>query len=178
MRQIWFTSDLHFGHANIIKEDYSNRPFDSLEEMEEGLISNWNEVVNPKDTVYVLGDIAYGRGAKSPEHYLGQLHGHKFVIRGNHDPKRDIKGCGWTRDVYMLKAGGARLWLSHYAHARWPGSHKGTIHLFGHSHGDFEGLGKSMDVGVDAQGYYPIDLDTVLAVMETQGVTGHHGTNR
>ena len=57
MSKIFFTSDLHFGHANIIK--YDSRPFNSISHMDEELIKRWNESVSPNDTVYILGDISW-----------------------------------------------------------------------------------------------------------------------
>jgi calcineurin-like phosphoesterase family protein len=85
------TSDLHFFHANIIK--YSNRPFldsdgnPNVETMNEGIISNWNEVVSKGDRVYILGDVAMGGKSKAPKlaEYLRRLNGEKFLVPGNHD---------------------------------------------------------------------------------------------
>lgn len=54
---IYFTSDLHLGHKNIIK--LCDRPFASLEEMDETLIANWNQVVTNGDTIYIVGDLMF-----------------------------------------------------------------------------------------------------------------------
>lgn len=91
---IWFTSDLHLGHGNVIK--YCNRPFGSKEEMESGvfskdtvlkmndtLVSNWNNIVNPADEIYCLGDISLG--IKTLEEYSSRLNGKKYLVPGNHD---------------------------------------------------------------------------------------------
>ena len=86
---IYFTSDLHLGHANIIR--HCNRPFSSVEEMDETLIRNWAKRVKANDTVYVLGDLMF-RNQKSPEEYLSRLKGKKHLIIGNHD-KDWIKKC-------------------------------------------------------------------------------------
>ena len=67
---IFFTSDLHLGHENCIR--LCNRPFSSIEEMDETLIENWNRKVTGKDTVYILGDLIY-RSKKPPEEYLRRL---------------------------------------------------------------------------------------------------------
>ena len=70
---IFFTSDLHLGHENCIR--LCNRPFSSIEEMDEILIENWNHKVTGKDTVYILGDLIY-RSQKPPEEYLRRLRGY------------------------------------------------------------------------------------------------------
>ena len=62
---IFVTSDLHFGHANVIKFD--NRPFQNVEEMDRALIALWNETVSKRDTVYILGDFSWYRGEKTNE---------------------------------------------------------------------------------------------------------------
>ena len=78
----FFTADTHFGHKNIIK--YCNRPFASLDEMNETLIENWNKVVSLEDTVYILGDFAYC-SKTSVEDFLKRLNGEKHLISGNHE---------------------------------------------------------------------------------------------
>ena len=79
-----YISDLHLGHTNVIKFD--NRPFESLEEMHKTIITNWNEVTNQNDTVYILGDFCWETEA-GWEKYLKELSGKKVLIRGNHDLK-------------------------------------------------------------------------------------------
>ena len=79
-----FISDLHFGHNNIIRFD--NRPFQSVEEMDETLISNWNNKINKNDTVYILGDISWYPKDKTAE-ILSTLKGNKYLLTGNHDNK-------------------------------------------------------------------------------------------
>lgn len=79
---IFFTSDTHFGHANIIK--YCDRPFKDTDHMDEAIIERWNETVSPEDTVYHLGDIALGTIADSlPK--VARLNGYKIAVLGNHD---------------------------------------------------------------------------------------------
>lgn len=88
----FITSDTHFGHANIIQ--YCQRPFSSVEEMDEILVTNWNSVVKPEDWVYHLGDFALGK-AENVAKYRERLNGRIFLVRGNHDRPAD----------FMLKAG-------------------------------------------------------------------------
>ena len=80
--KIFLIGDTHFMHRNIIK--YCNRPFNNVEEMTEGLIKNWNSVVDKNDIVYVVGDFALCGKQKIIE--IGkQLNGRKRLILGNHD---------------------------------------------------------------------------------------------
>jgi calcineurin-like phosphoesterase family protein len=96
----WFTSDLHLGHANII--GYCDRPFESVEEMNQALIDNWNSHVADGDTVWVLGDVAMGK-LRETLPLVGQLNGHKILLPGNHD--RVWKGHApkkrWLDKVYL-----------------------------------------------------------------------------
>lgn len=78
----WFTSDLHFGHQRII--ELCNRPFVSVDEMNDALIDNWNSVVDNADKVYILGDLAMGNIRESLIR-VKQLKGRKYLIPGNHD---------------------------------------------------------------------------------------------
>ena len=159
----WFTSDTHFGHANVIK--YSKRPFASAEEMDAAMIANWNAVVGPQDPVYHLGDFAWG-GTKFAEQIFRKLNGQKFIIWGNHDAAawgiRKRFAGHW--DTKMLQVEGKLLWLAHYAHRVWPQMHYGAIHLYGHSHGALATVMNApcLDVGTDCWRYRPISLEEVL----------------
>lgn len=82
MSKVFVTADLHLGHANII--NYCNRPFKSVDEMNETLIRNWNETVGEDDRVFVLGDFGLGSRAKIIE-WGRQLNGRNVLIYGNHD---------------------------------------------------------------------------------------------
>ena len=83
----YITSDQHFFHKNII--DYENRPYSSVEEMNEDLITKWNSVVTDEDTVFCLGDFALSNKDNIIE--IGnRLNGHKVLIKGNHDHASNI----------------------------------------------------------------------------------------
>jgi calcineurin-like phosphoesterase family protein len=174
-RVIWFTSDTHFNHENIVK--YSNRPFTDLGEMTEVLVKNWNEVVEKGDTVYHLGDFALSYGKQSVDvidKLLSRLNGQKHLIKGNHDRKQVLDNSRWAsvRDYHEIKVdlGGIhkqRIVMSHYAFRVWNQMHRGAWMLHGHSHGNLHHAeGKIMDVGVDCHFYRPISLDTVIKRME------------
>lgn len=82
MNRVFVTSDTHFGHKNIIKFEPVHRPFASIEEHDRALVERWNAVVNPKDTVWHLGDVFFGTNG---HHVLAALHGYKKLVLGNHD---------------------------------------------------------------------------------------------
>jgi len=160
---IFFTSDTHFDHRNILL--YAKRPWATLEEMNEGLIANWNAVVGKGDTVYHLGDFAFKRHA----YFASRLNGQIVLIEGSHDnmTAKDRKSFAWVGPMHVVH-GDPDIILCHYAMRVWPRSHYGTWHLFGHSHGNLPPWGKSFDVGVDAWGlgYAPLSLATVAREME------------
>ena len=80
---IWFSADFHLSHKNIIK--YCNRPFDSIEEMNEVIVQNFNEVVHPGDTIILAGDLCLSHRPATAQKWLKRLNGQKIVLRGNHD---------------------------------------------------------------------------------------------
>lgn len=90
-------ADTHFDHANIIR--YCNRPYNSVEEMNEDLIERWNSVVSKKDVVYILGDFGFGREVVAK--FLPRLNGTCYLVKGNHDtyPNAFYRGCGF-KEVY------------------------------------------------------------------------------
>ena len=167
---IFFTSDPHFGHSNIIRT--AQRPFDTVEEMDAALIRNWNERVSPDDEVYLLGDLTM-RGPQYAMSILGQLNGMKFLVRGNHDGFADRVSFdrslfGWVKDYHKLIYQGVQLILFHYPIAEWDQAHHGSIHLHGHQHNPYN-LGNAKrglrryDVGVDANGMAPVSIEEILA---------------
>ena len=154
-RNIWFCSDTHFGHANIIK--YSHRPFASVEEHDAILIENWNNLVMERDEIFFLGDLMY-RNKAATESLRKRLNGQIYFIQGNHDASAfAIRNTfAWYKDVYEAKLpyaplGSVRITMSHYAHRVWNKSHHGAWHLYGHSHASLpdDKNSLSFDVGVD-----------------------------
>lgn len=184
MKEIYFTSDTHFGHENIIK--YSKRPYKDVGEMNEIMIQNWNAQVKHEDEVWHLGDFAF-MGLSDFKSLLLRLNGRIHVILGNHDKvitsnKKTLLDQGRIRSIQNyteLSESGHKFILLHYGMRVWNGSHKGTIHLYGHSHGSLPPHGKSVDVGVDCKEitseYRPIHIDEVITYMnKRQGETVDH----
>ena len=82
---IYFTSDLHFGHSNIMKFHPCFRPFSSVEAMDRALIGHWNERINPCDTVYNIGDISFHKDIGTNISIFSKLNGKHVLVLGNHD---------------------------------------------------------------------------------------------
>jgi calcineurin-like phosphoesterase family protein len=167
---IFFTSDTHFGHLNIIKHD--NRPFDNVEHMDEELIRNWNSVVTPQDQVWHLGDLCH-RSKKGIVYYLNQLNGSIHLIYGNHDDeirKKYSHLFSSCHDAHCLRHDGQKIVLYHYGQRTWRAQHHGSWHLYGHSHGSLPSYGKSMDVGCMIHGYKPISFEEIKEIMSIQSV--------
>jgi calcineurin-like phosphoesterase family protein len=166
MNKIFFTSDTHFGHKNIIK--LCNRPFSSVEEMNKGIIDRWNYVIDNDDIIYVLGDFCFD----SPLKYIDKLAGHIIFIKGDHD--KWMKGCEYPYlriikpDKLLDECGNQReMTLCHWAMRSWSKSHYASWHLFGHHHGKLEPYGLSFDVGVDTHNFFPYSLEEVCEKMST-----------
>ena len=161
----FYTSDNHFDHKNIIR--YCNRPFASVEEMNEEMIKRWNAVVSDDDDVYHLGDFAMGK--THPSNFLRRLKGRKHFIPGNHDSEQ-TKGLKEWESVspYMeVREAGKFIVLCHYKFEVFNKSHYGALNFYGHSHGTLPGNNQQIDVGVDCWDYTPVTLDQILARMKT-----------
>lgn len=196
MYNTWLTSDHHFDHTNIIK--YTDRPFRTAHEMNEELIARWNQVIQPGDSVYHLGDFCLGH-IETAEYFFNRLNGWIYVIPGGHD-QRWLKGI---QDRVVLSGGGTKrvlileplvtiklkqftlnersvvLTLCHYPLRSWEQSHHGMPHVHGHVHNTWgritsssdvklpPGLtqGKSMDIGVDAWDFFPVNLEKTISLL-------------
>lgn len=151
----FFTSDLHFWHTNVIK--YCNRPFISVEEMNEGIIDIWNKQVDTKDTVYHFGDFAFNSNINEVAKLFRRLNGNKVCILGNHDREqfyKNIAAMDHTRILEVchfkeIKIEKKLVVMCHYPLRVWNKSHYGSYNLFGHCHGSLAPQGKQLDVGID-----------------------------
>ena len=169
---IFFTADLHLGHANIIK--HCSRPFSSVEEMDEHLIRAWNSRVRPKDSVYIIGDLIF-RSTASPESYLNRLQGKKHLILGNHD-KDWVKKADMSQHFESVERfaeisdGQHKITLCHYPLMSWNQIAKGSYMVHGHIHNNQDAmyfpLMKEMpnllNAGVEINGYHPVKLDELI----------------
>lgn len=165
---IYFTSDTHYGHANIIK--YCARPFADVSEMNRELVRMHNEVVGPRDTVYHLGDFAFGPPELS-RRVLRSLNGTKILVKGNHDRGvSKMRELGFDDAVtsLALSAGGTDVLLVHDPDSaptvEWP-----HLVLCGHVHTAWSRKGKFVNVGVDVRGYRPATLDQLCNRLQAPG---------
>ena len=182
--KIFFTSDTHFCHKNILK--YCKRPFSTIEENDEELIRRWNEKVPEDGLVFHLGDIAFGNKEKVNE-ILNKLNGTIILIIGNHDSEEFINDYSW-RFQYMefqieMKIGKRNIILNHCPMLAFPGAWRGekaTYQLFGHVHTSEytdEGLDQQRmkylftsqyDVGVDNNDFAPVSWKEVDQIIHNQ----------
>ena len=174
---IFFTSDTHFGHANVIR--YCSRPYASVEEMDEDMIARWNKKVSPDDIVYITGDFVWKR-QQLPE-YAKRLNGKKRLIIGNHDET-------WTRvknhpnyeyfesveDYRIDNISGHPVTLCHYPMVEWRNSRQDDSEylgylIHGHIHNNYVDDYRYMlrhfnalNAGVDVNNYEPVTFDEMV----------------
>lgn len=179
----FFSSDWHLGHANVIK--YDKRPFASVEEMNEKILSNCEKMLGKRDTLYFLGDFALTK-YNEMEKWMKRLAAtgaQLYFIRGNHDKKETIKlyqqyGT-YLGEQKKIRVGEQEIVLNHYAMRVWDKSHHGTWHLYGHSHHTLPDLENSLsfDVGCNGWDFKPIEFADIKARMgkKSYKAIDHHG---
>ena len=186
----FFTSDHHFGHTNIIA--YTGRPYGSVDEMNYDLVARHNSVVETSDTVYFLGDVCMGKLDESLA-FISLLNGTKFLVPGNHDRMFGVVGDKYAKAVARYYDAGfadvlsrevrddfgfGKVTLAHFPptgdshdedrfddHRPAMPFHGYLLH--GHTHGRYLKRGRLIDVGVDANGGYPLsekDLTDLMAM--------------
>lgn len=157
------TSDTHFFHKNIVR--YCDRPFATVEEMNEVMIARWNEVVGPKDCVIHLGDVVWYKPSLRNEirSILGRLNGIKYLVPGNHDTELTLLSEFFMilDPIHPVTYQNKTVICCHYPMRSWHHNMRGVGHLFGHCHGTVPSYGKSFDVGVDAFDFYPQTWDKI-----------------
>jgi len=155
--------------------------------MNKTLTQTVNKYVKEDDTLYFLGDFCFGGHTNTPAYRHSLICRDIRLCRGNHDHHidkyknlfTDIQDVMWCNDRKDRP-----IFMSHYSHRVWEGSHKGYIHLYGHSHDSIPDHGKSMDVGVDAAyritgEYRPFSIDEIISIMDKREIAfiDHHHTN-
>lgn len=182
--KVFFTSDTHFYHDNIIH--YCRRPFKDAAHMDEVLIENWNNTVGTDDIVFHLGDFSYG-GSAEWTRVLNRLNGNIYLIIGNHDMKNLRKGyyhhfVDVQQQMYIV-VDGQKLLLNHYPMLTYGWAYRDVWQLFGHVHSgplnisptqgvDIPRLKMLMpmqyDVGVDNNNFKPVSFAKVKSIIEKQ----------
>lgn len=187
----WFTADTHFKHHNII--EYCNRPFKDVDTHDITLIQNWNEKVQKDDTIYHLGDFAFG-SANGWMEIISQLNGNINLIKGNHDHRDKLKKLkaipgkkmSFIGHYHELKIKDEEMdvtqiiVLCHYPIESWNKRHHSSWHLHGHCHGTILSPDHQsrLDVGVDCCNFRPISYNEVKIIMTRKVFKSidHHGT--
>lgn len=178
---IYLTSDTHHRHKNILNVSPTYRPWTTMEEMTEAFIDYHNELVREEDTLIILGDFSFGKAAPTLE-ILKHMAGKKVIVRGNHDQwldkasKEALEEAGVVsvHDIYTKRFNGTKVVMCHYAIRAWQDQGRGSLHLFGHSHGSLEGEGRSMDVGWDAHGRYLLMDEVIYDLLDKAIVVADH----
>ena len=174
--KVFFTSDTHFGHSNIIK--YCNRPFKNAEEMNQALVDNWNKVVPPDGIVFHLGDFAFRTTNSAIKHIIESLNGQIYITWGNHDREKQIRKALCKKLIVEadlleitvkddeLVDDYQKVVMCHYPLLAWHGNHRGYWQFFGHCHGNVESNKPvQIDVGVDVTNFTPLswqDAKTII----------------
>jgi calcineurin-like phosphoesterase family protein len=185
MSRVFFTSDPHFGHANVIK--YCSRPFTDVQHMNEMMVVRWNEIVRPEDTVYVLGDFSLGKNWV--REITPRLMGTKHLIAGNHDwchpvhakkPEKIEKftklylesGFASVKLEDIIEVEGRRIRLHHMPYQgdhtpderyhEWRPKDDGLWLFHGHVHDLWRFKGRQINVGVDQWDFRPVGLETLM----------------
>ncbi len=191
---IYFTSDLHLGHSNVI--GFTDRPFYDVEEMDRALIQNINDTVSADDELWILGDFSYKIGREEVRTLRKQILCRKVhLVYGNHDKDYSSDHIFQSVQHYKeLKTEYGRIVLFHYPILEWNAAHYGSIHLHGHIHstGTYNAENRKKkfadriayghtakredlnlriyDVGVDANDYRPVSLERIAELMQVSPV--------
>ena len=169
---VYFTSDEHFFHTNIIK--YCHRPYSSIEEMNKDFIKRFNEKVKEKNAItFHLGDFALTYNIDKVNSIIEKLNGKHVFLAGSHDHwlekihriNQDKLFYPYIHEILNVEIEGNLICLCHYQLTVWHKSHYNSFHLYGHAHGKSKRIGRSMDVGVDCWNYYPLSYNEVINLL-------------
>lgn len=184
-QNVFFTSDTHFWHSNIIK--FCNRPFSSVAEMNDTIIDNWNSVVKENDIVFHLGDFGFC-GSQQLKRIFERLNGNIHLVIGNHDWKMLKDGSSQhfasISQQLSIIVNDQSIYLNHYPFLCYAGTYRSKSQrvwqLFGHVHTSplsDKGLDNERmtnlfptqyDVGVDNNNFTPVSFEQVKTIIENQ----------
>ena len=175
---IYFTSDLHFGHSNII--EYENRPFKNADIMDRDLIKEYNSVVTNDDSVYILGDFSLKRSNYKEylRNIVESMRGNKIIILGNHDGLKPfdyvdigfkyvstylelpvtinnmiVGWLGLTHDPTVAIVDKSKVWLCGHVHSQWSKIE---------NHDQYGNHIRILNVGVDVRKFKPISINEIM----------------
>ncbi len=176
--RVFVTADSHFGQSDACPR--YDRPFADTARMESEIIDRCNAVAGPRDLLLHLGDfVGDCGGTRSKIGVAARIRerlqvGRVVLVRGNHDPdRRKFKDIfDDVHDLLDVKIEGAarRVFCSHYPMRSWRGGRHGSLHLYGHTHGRLEEIGRSTDVGVDCWDYRPVLFEDLVAMLSAREI--------
>jgi len=178
----WITSDLHFGHKNIMSFCPQTRARfnNDVAYMNNAMAEEWNNKVEPNDLVYILGDVAFMSGSDAGR-MMTRLNGKKILIEGNHDKKtlKDATFYNAFDEVHKyldINYDGHKIVMFHYPISEWDQMHRGALHFHGHLHGGPSGLEKyrALDVGMDSTGEIVISMERAIRLIKDNEIKRHH----
>lgn len=179
MSNVWVISDTHFNHANFLTFKDKNgeliRKFDNVDQMNDCMVTNWNETVKPEDKVYHLGDVFFGHPDKAHE-ILSKLHGKKRLILGNHDDLERKSGEGFNvlrehfKKILMWRCFGKEGIVLSHVPLRVEDMHHDTtefvLNAHGHIHEQVIDDLRYLNVCVEHTGYTPISFDELCSIRD------------
>lgn len=165
---IWFTSDLHFFHDRVLEFHSKRKEIfgKDIQSAKEAMITLWNSRVSKNDTVYILGDLAFGRVEDKRKLFI-RLNGNKVLVLGNHDkvPNKlksyfnhitQIKNLKFKKSVYNFLHRDLEIIMCHFPMLTWEHKEKGSVMVHGHCHGKVDKINEDskdlrVDVGIDGK---------------------------
>lgn len=170
---IYYTSDQHWFHYNILK--LANRSYATVEEMNSDLIIRWNAKVKPDDDVYIIGDMFFKfEDIQQVKDVLNKLNGKKHLVRGNHDKfLNSINYKDYFEEVVYYKEisdNDRMVCLFHYPIEEWNGYYRNSYMLYGHVHDNDTNIKKharKFNVSVDVNDFEPKTLDELIEKNKT-----------
>lgn len=171
-RNVFFASDHHFGHNNVLK--YCDRPYPNVELMRDCFIGNHNKTVGADDITVFVGDVSFLDSHIKVNDILNQMNGYKILVLGNHDIERDRYLQYAFDEICVVKAfqhthNGVDInfALTHYPFTNVPEDMSfNTISIHGHIHDKISKEYHQINVSVEAINYKPIHFNDILTKTE------------